>query len=160
VRYALIVTLMIGCYEAPDYAGTHFKCDSEHACPSGQQCISGRCDGSSGIDAPVSSAGVLCGATTCGAGQKCCADFVNGVGCIALAASCTGFAATCDGKEDCGSMRCCETSNLLIGCTATCAGQQQLICRDNADCTDFGASQCCPTVGTMEPWGRCNAACP
>jgi hypothetical protein len=161
VRYAWIVMLVIGCYEAPDYSGTHFKCDSEHACPAGQQCVNGVCNGGGNmIDAPISSAGVLCGTTTCGATQKCCADFVNGLACIAQSASCTGFSATCDGREDCGSMRCCETGSLVIGCTATCVGQAQLICRDNTDCTDSGQSVCCPTVGTMEPWGRCAPACP
>jgi hypothetical protein len=39
-----------------------------------------------------------------------------------------------------------------------CSGQ--LICRDNTDCTDASQPTCCPTVGTMEPWGRCNVACP
>jgi hypothetical protein len=153
--------LAVGCYAAPDYSGTHFKCDSTHACPEGQQCVNGTCSGGSSIDASGSSAGVLCGATTCAATQKCCADLSAGVPtCIALTASCTGFAATCDGKEDCGTMKCCESGTLLIGCVATCAGQGRLICRDNTDCTDATQPNCCASVGTLEPWGRCNAVCP
>src|SRR5215212_7978703 len=99
----------IGCYAAPDYSGTHFKCDSEHACPAGQQCIAGTCGGNM-PDGATSSAGVLCGTTTCSASQKCCADIAaSTVSCIALAVTCTGYSATCDGKEDCGSLNCCET---------------------------------------------------
>ena len=93
--------LMIGCYEAPDYSGTRFKCDSTHACPDGQQCVSGSCSGGSGTDASVSSTGVLCGSITCGATQKCCADLAAGVNsCIALAVTCAGYAATCRAIRD------------------------------------------------------------
>jgi hypothetical protein len=159
VRYAWIVMLVIGCYAAPDYSDTHFKCDSAHACPSGQQCVSGRCSGGNMADASQSSAGVLCGTTTCGAAQKCCADFVSGIACVALSVQCNGYAATCDGAEDCGNMKCCETGSLVIACSATCTGQQ-LVCRDNADCTTAGQPNCCPSVGTMEPWGRCAPTCP
>ena len=116
MRYALLA-MLIGCYEAPDYNGTHFKCDAEHACPAGQPCVAGVCggSGSNAIDAPPSSAGVACGAMTCGASQKCCADFLNGPSCVALSASCTGFAATCDGIEDCNGQKCCETGSVAIG---------------------------------------------
>lgn len=152
---------MIGCYEAPDYSGAHFKCDAEHACPSGQTCVNGTCSdggGSGMIDAPPSESGVACGATTCGAGQKCCADFVSGPTCIAPSASCTGFSATCDGIEDCAGQSCCETGSITIGCAAACSGYT--ICRDNNDCTDPSKPTCCPAIATMEPWGRCNVACP
>ncbi len=161
MRYAWIVILMIGCYEAPDYSGAHFKCDAEHACPDGQQCINGTCggggSGSGMIDAPLSQSGVACGATTCGVNQKCFADFINGPSCIAPSASCTGFSATCDGKEDCGGQSCCETGSVTIGCVAACSGY--VICRDDDDCA-ANMPKCCPAIGTMEPWGRCYVACP
>lgn len=161
MRYAWFAVFVIGCYEAPDYSGTHFKCDSEHACPSGQPCVNGVCggmgSGSNMIDAPPASTGVLCGSIVCGATQKCCADLLNGPTCLAPSASCTGFAATCDGVEDCGTGRCCETGSITIACAPTCAGY--VICRENADCP-ANVPACCAMIGTMEPWGRCMAACP
>ncbi len=151
--------LAFGCYAAPDYSGAHFKCDGEHPCPDGQQCVNSVCSGggSNMVDAATSGNGVACGTATCGASQKCCADFVSGPICIALSASCTGFAATCDGKEDCPGATCCETGTITIGCISTCPGS--VICRESTDCPAV-APICCPSIGTMEPWGRCNVGCP
>ncbi|HEX5060015.1 MAG TPA: hypothetical protein VFV99_11680, partial [Kofleriaceae bacterium] len=89
MRCVWILLLAIGCYEAPDYNGTHFKCDDQHACPDGQQCVNGICGGSGSgsnmIDAPQSMSGVHCGAATCTSSQKCCADLVStSVSCIPL----------------------------------------------------------------------------
>jgi hypothetical protein len=152
--------LAVGCYEAPDYSGTHFKCDSDHACPGGQACVNGVCggmgSGSNMIDAPTSSTGVACGATTCGATQKCCADILNGPSCIAIGAACAGIAATCDGIEDCSGMPCCDVGGATVACGTTCQTQ---ICRDTADCP-ANAAICCTVIGTNEPWGRCYPVCP
>src|SRR4026209_1298974 len=107
-----------------------------HACPSGQMCVNGLCDGngsgSNMPDAPPGANGVLCGATACTSTQKCCADFVNGPSCTALAVTCNGFEATCAGKEDCGTGVCCFDSS-GIACPASCASGQQ-VCRESADC--------------------------
>ncbi len=163
MRYAWLVLLAIGCYEAPDYAGTHFKCDDNHGCPDGQQCVAGVCggngSGSNMPDAATSSAGVICGASVCTGGQKCCADFLSGPHCIAAGASCTaGISATCDGVEDCSGGACCANGSVTVECQTTCSGQT--ICRDAADCVNSGASMCCPSIGTMEPWGKCSNVCP
>lgn len=150
--------LAAGCYSAPDYGGTRFKCDADHGCPEGQTCIAGFCNegsGSNQVDA-ASVTGVLCGGTTCAAGQKCCADVLAGPTCMALGATCAGLSATCDGIEDCNGMPCCD-GNPSIACGTTCASQ---ICREAADCTDPGAPMCCLGVGPSEPWGRCFATCP
>ncbi|HEU4611324.1 MAG TPA: hypothetical protein VFS15_04580 [Kofleriaceae bacterium] len=162
MRCVWLVLFAIGCYSAPDYSGTHFKCDDEHACPDGQPCVDGVCAGSAGsgsdmIDAPISSAGVQCGATTCTGAQKCCADFINGPICVALNAQCAGFTATCDGTEDCGGSPCCDLGGQVIACGTACQAQ---ICLDNADCTGASGSTCCPSIGTGEPWGRCYPICP
>jgi len=156
-----ILLLVIGCYEAPDYSGTHFKCDDQHGCPDGQPCVNGICGGSGSgsnmIDAPPSVVGVRCGATTCTSNQKCCADVVSSlVSCIPVSQTCTGFAATCDGKEDCGNDWCCANGS-TIACAATCTNAT--ICTDNADCP-AQAPMCCPIIGTNEPWGRCYTTCP
>jgi hypothetical protein len=160
VRYALLVMLLVsGCYEAPDYSGTHFKCDADHACPEGQACINGICGGmgsGSNIDAPPSAAGVLCGTTTCAANQKCCSDFIGGPACIAMNATCAGIAATCDGVEDCSGMPCCDVGGATVACASSCQTQ---VCRDNTDCS-ASAPNCCPSIGTNEPWGRCSPVCP
>jgi hypothetical protein len=161
VRYALLAMLMIGCYEAPDYSGTRFKCDVDHPCPPGQTCVSGTCNGNGSngsVDAPTQSAGVLCGATTCDVGEKCCATFINVATCIAVGATCAGIAATCDGIEDCTGGTCCEGGGgQQIACAATCTATT--ICRENTDCPN-SAPMCCPNIGTMEPWGRCFTVCP
>src|SRR5690348_2561204 len=110
----MLVMLAIGCYEAPDYSGTHFKCDDMHACPAGQTCMNGFCSGGgsgSGMpDAPTQANGVKCGAETCSGTQQCCVDFISGIACTAVGAQCNGFSATCDGKEDCGTGVCCGNS--------------------------------------------------
>ena len=157
-----VLLVAIGCYNAPDYDGTHFKCDDNHGCPDGQQCVNGICggmDGGSGsnmIDAPQTAIGVKCGATTCASNQKCCADFINGVSCIALTATCNGFSATCDGKEDCSGGPCCENGS-TIACGTTCVNAT--ICTDTADCP-AQTPLCCTIPQTNEPWGRCYTTCP
>jgi hypothetical protein len=155
--------LAIGCYEAPDYGGTRFKCDADHPCPPGQTCVSGTCNGGGGngsIDAAVPHASVACGTMTCGAGEKCCATLINVPTCIALAATCAGISATCDGVEDCNGGACCDGSggSQQIACAATCTSTT--ICRENTDCPN-NAPMCCMGIGgTNEPWGRCFAVCP
>ncbi|HEY5923966.1 MAG TPA: hypothetical protein VIV11_19940 [Kofleriaceae bacterium] len=161
MRYAWFVLLAIGCYEAPDYSGTRFKCDSEHACPNNQPCVNGFCSAGSGsnmIDSGMPpQVGIACGSATCSGSQKCCVDFVSGPACVAATTSCTGFLAACDGKEDCGGSFCCDISGTVIECATICTNS--VICRDNADCPTT-LSQCCPPTTQFEPWGRCNIACP
>lgn len=157
--------LAVGCYEAPDYSGTRFKCDDQHACPGGQPCIDGLCGGSGGgsdamIDAPPPAVGVACGAMTCGASQKCCADLLAGPSCIPQSATCAGVAATCDGTEDCAGNACCESGGGVAACGTSPTCPNQTICRENADCTNPAQRLCCTVPGTMEPWGRCFTACP
>jgi len=153
----------MGCYEAPDYTATRFKCDAVHACPDNQVCVSGVCSGGgSGGDASRA-VGVTCGATTCAVDQQCCLDFLTALRCTALGTSCDGIAVTCDGTEDCGGTACCGDIGLSIGCTGTAIcpnpGQDQ-ICRDTSDCTSSVAKQCCFDVGLPgEPWGRCTPFC-
>jgi hypothetical protein len=164
VRYVVIVMLALGCYEAPDYSGARFKCDDKHACPAGQQCVNGLCggggSGGSGTDSGMTSqSSVACAGETCGANQKCCVDFVtSGVSCIATGAQCNGFSATCDGKEDCSGGFCCESGGGTIGCGAACSSGT--ICLEAADCPSTTPMCCMGLGGTMEPWGRCNVACP
>jgi hypothetical protein len=155
--------LVVGCYQAPDYGGTQFKCDADHPCPAGQPCVAGVCNGSGGgsaaVDAATNGVGVQCGATACAATQKCCFDFIGAPSCIAVGATCAGIAATCDGLEDCSGGNCCETGGTQIACAPTCP--TQTICLDNADCINASGSQCCMGAGGIsEPWGRCFAACP
>lgn len=166
----LLITAMcvlaIGCYEAPDYTATRFKCDSTHACPGNQSCVNGACTGGIG-DAGVSSQiGVACGGTTCVAGHTCCLDFAFGPGCVVGGgAACDGIVVTCDGVEDCGGNACCESGiGFQISCSSsllcTSPGVSQ-ICRDATDCTDPTAKMCCYDVGLPgEPWGRCRPGCP
>jgi hypothetical protein len=149
----------MGCYEAPDYTATRFKCDATHACPDSQVCVSGVCSGGN-VSKVV---GVSCGAITCAVDQQCCLDFVLTLRCTALGTSCDGIGVTCDGTEDCGGNACCEGISLSIGCvgTAICPnpGQDQ-ICRDATDCTGPVARQCCFDDGLPgEPWGRCAPFC-
>lgn len=153
--------LAMGCYEAPDYAATRFKCDAAHTCPDNQICVNGACSGGNGRSSTV---GVSCGAITCTASQQCCLDIVSPPYCTALSASCTGITATCDGIEDCHGNACCEDIGLSIACsgTTTCPslGQDQ-ICLDTGDCTNPAAKQCCFGDGLPgEPWGRCEPICP
>lgn len=153
--------LAVGCYEAPDYNGTHFKCDSSHACPNGQPCINGMCGGmgSNMPDAPPQQAnGVKCGSATCTGTQLCCEDFVNPVSCIAPSATCIGISAACDGKEDCAGQLCCQTGSAAIVCAASC-GAGQAICIENADCPSQ-MPMCCPPTTIYEPWGTCRITCP
>jgi len=152
--------LAIGCYEAPDYKTTRFKCDAAHACPDTQACVNGACSGGGG-----NAVGVACGAITCAVNQQCCADFVAAPTCAPLGASCNGVAATCDGIEDCNGNACCEqTIVLAISCASTPVCQdaaQDQICRDAGDCTDPAAALCCFGLGLPgEPWGRCGPLCP
>jgi hypothetical protein len=151
----------MGCYEAPDYTATRFKCDPTHACPGTQVCVNAVCN--SGPDSGTSNlVGVSCGATTCAAGQECCLDFVAAPHCTA-SGSCDGVPAACDGIEDCGGNACCEGIGLAIACggTSICPDQgQDQICRDPTDCTNPAARQCCFGVGLPgEPWGRCQPRC-
>lgn len=157
MRYAWLVLLAVGCYEAPDYSGTRFKCDDAHPCPNGQACVNGVCGGTVEVDAPASELGVECGGTTCGADQKCCADLFGTPSCIALGAVCAGVAATCDGIEDCGGNPCCELGG-VVSCATSCASN--IICRQDEDCTNPSLPRCCIVQGTGEPWGRCLTVCP
>ena len=152
----------IGCYEAPDYTATRFKCDAAHACPGTQACVAGQCSGGGGSDTS-NLVGVTCGSITCAADQQCCLDFLAQLHCTAVGASCDGFAATCDGIEDCRGNACCELLGLDVGCSSTLScpnpGQDQ-ICRDTTDCTSPAARQCCFGDGLPgEPWGRCEPIC-
>jgi hypothetical protein len=150
--------LAMGCYEAPDYTATRFKCDTAHVCPDNQICVSGTCSrGGGGPD----TVGVSCGQITCAVDQQCCIDIVDAPHCTALNQSCDAIAATCDGIEDCHGNACCEQIDLSIACSgaATCSGQDQ-ICLDTADCTNPAAKQCCFGDGLPgEPWGRCRPTC-
>jgi hypothetical protein len=161
VRFAVIVMLAMGCYEAPDYSGARFKCDAEHACPAGQDCINGLCGGggSNMIDSGTSpQSSVACGSATCGANQKCCMDFLSsGLSCLALGAMCNGLSASCDGKEDCsGGGSCCGTGT-ASACAATCT---ITVCREPTDCPASSPVCCFNVGGTMTPWGQCHLACP
>lgn len=158
MRYVWLVILAMGCYEPPDYDGTHFKCDDAHGCPAGQRCIDGICGdgGSNATDAAPPSLGVQCGASVCTSGQKCCVDLASAPSCIPLASTCAGIAATCDGIEDCSGSMCCDGGGQTIAC-GTCA---TAVCRDNDDCTSAAAPVCCPDVVPYTPWGRCSPACP
>lgn len=166
MRFAWLALVCFGCYSAPDYDDTRFKCNAQHGCPDGQVCISGFCtvmsgngDGGSTMDVAPGGTGVVCGSMTCSTNQKCCADFVNGPSCIALTAGCSGYEATCDGIEDCNGGSCCDTGGSMIGCEASCNTTQQ-ICREDADCTNNNLPKCCFGTGANEPWGRCWNACP
>lgn len=164
MRYACVLLVLIGCYSAPDYDGTHFKCDADHPCPAGQPCVDGVCNGdgngSNTIDAAVPTVGVACGTMTCGTGQKCCADFLGTPSCMAMGATCAGISATCDGTEDCAGLPCCDGAGTQIACGTSPSCPNQTICRDNADCTNPNQPSCCAVIGTMEPWGRCATLCP
>ena len=168
MRYALYVLFAVGCYSAPDYGGTHFKCDAEHACPDNQPCINGYCngDGGSGSGNPDSNMGqpdaggangVICATATCGTGMKCCFDFISAPVCTPLAQACNGLSATCDGVEDCDGSPCCDVSNTISCGTVSCQNQ---ICREAADCKNPNTPLCCTNTGTGEPWGHCYNACP
>jgi hypothetical protein len=179
VRHLLTAMCLftIACYEAPDYAATHFKCDIAHVCPGDQRCVNSVCMdgaiGSGGSDAGAgvgvdggapAQVGVACGAVTCAAAQQCCVDFMSVPHCQAPGASCDGVVAGCDGIEDCGGKACCEAGvGLAISCggATTCPSGYDEICRDATDCTDPGTRQCCFGVGFPgEPWGRCRPGCP
>ena len=172
MRCAVLLLVIVGCYEAPDYSGTRFKCDVDHPCPEGQLCSSGFCtetmtsdggrnDGSprdsSMIDTAPGGAGVLCGSIVCGSQQKCCADFAAGPSCVALGAGCNGYAATCDGTEDCAGIPCCDVGGQMIQCATSCP--TLTICREPADCTNPQLPYCCFGTGFNEPWGRCLNGC-
>jgi hypothetical protein len=155
----------MGCYEAPDYTATRFRCDPTHACPGTQVCVSGACSGGGNDSGTSDPAGVSCGAITCAADQQCCLDFITLPHCTALGASCDGIAATCDGLEDCRGNACCEGAfglPIVCGSTPICPSpDQDQICRDADDCTNPLARQCCLGVGLpAEPWGRCRPGCP
>lgn len=165
---AVIAALVAGCYQDPDYGGTHFKCDASHACPGSQVCVNGSCAAGvgGGPDGGVTGGnGVLCGTSTCTAGQQCCAEFSGGLSCAPTGTSCiAGFAATCDGIEDCGGLACCmdgaDRAPASCSTMAACRSLPDQLCRDAMDCTDPQARQCCFGVGSLnEPWGRCLPGC-
>lgn len=148
---ATIGVFLIGCYSDPDYGATRFKCDAAHACPADQRCVDGACTGGAGVAGTVA-----CGSASCAADQKCCSDFLGGLACVALADSCAGTEAACDGIEDCNGNACCASlAGFSIACgAATCDDQ---ICLDASDCTSDAAKQCC--LGGGDPWGHCKATC-
>jgi hypothetical protein len=151
----VILGLVAGCYQDPDYSGTRFRCDDVRGCPAGQTCIGGMCsDGSGGPDAGGAD-GVACGSQRCANGDQCCVDFIGAPSCLAAGVTCAGFAATCDGIEDCDGNACCR-EGAAIACGAACNEQ---ICLEPADCPP-GAAMCCFGITLGEPWGHCLAACP
>lgn len=156
---ASISLAFAACYAEPDYDGTRFRCDAVRGCPPGQTCIGGFCTTVDGGTMPFPDGGagsVSCDTATCASPQHCCVDFINPPRCIPAGASCGGFAAACDGIEDCGGSPCCDLGSGSIGCGTTCSNR---ICRDEADCPT--TLQCCfGATGTNEPWGRCFQTCP
>jgi hypothetical protein len=138
-------------YSDPNYNGTHFHCDDQHACPAGQLCISNVCGGGSGSGSGSGMGdGIKCGgAGVCAAGSACCSDPINGDRCIAASDSCPGESALCDGVEDCSTgQRCCS-----IG-SPHCAADScnDAACTEPSDCPAV-FTQCCFDFGA--PWGRC-----
>jgi hypothetical protein len=158
LRALATIVVLAGCYEAPDYRSTHFKCDDTHACPDGQSCITGTCMvGGSEIDANGSGSqeGVACAGTTCTGGDNCCVDFVGSPHCIPAGTFCNGYSASCDGTEDCAGSPCCLiTGGTQTACGASCTNQA---CLDNTDCLNASMPMCC--LGGLTPWGRCMPAC-
>ena len=140
---AVVLALLAGC--APDYEHTAFRCDAEHGCPAGQECLVGRCR----RGAPTGD-GVVCGTATCDLTQQCCLDLFNPARCIAAGDVCPGTSALCDGVEDCQAGDRCCTGGSSVSCDASC---DDAVCRDAADCPST-APNCCPSDTT--PWGECS----
>jgi hypothetical protein len=133
-------------FDDPDFGDTHFDCDADHPCPTGQVCTAGRCE------EPTSIGTVACGADTCSGGAACCASALEDT-CAAIE-SCPGPGATCDEVEDCSAGRCCtiDAAENVIGCgPATC---EDPICLHADDCP-IERAQCCNFPGNVEPWGHC-----
>ena len=150
-----VLVLLAACYGAPDYTGTGFRCDADHGCPDGQQCIAGVCTASGSGSNGSGFDGIKCGVGgTCGAGMECCADQAHPYHCVPVGQQCLGEYATCDGVEDCtNGQKCCDTGT-PTACAASCAAYA---CTDTTDCPS-NAPMCCfinPTV----PWGRCEPVC-
>jgi hypothetical protein len=98
-------------------------------------------------DAPGMS-GVVCGADTCDATEKCCIT-VSGMAtmstCVPLMDPCGGVALECDGPEDCdtGDTCCAAPMGAEAGCRGVCMGLA--LCHTTADCpTD--EPNCCPSM--------------
>ena len=148
-----VLVLLAACYGAPDYTGTAFKCDAQHGCPDGQQCIGGLCTGSGSSGGGFD--GIKCGVGgTCGSGMECCADQVNPFHCVPVGQSCLGIYATCDGVEDCPMGEHCCDNNTPTACGSACAA---VACTDTTDCPS--AQPVCCFLDPAVPWGRCETAC-
>jgi hypothetical protein len=135
--------MLVGC--TPSLDGTAFKCDADHACPSDQSCIFGRCR----LVAPVA---IGCGSSSCTPDEECCVDDTNPPRCIAATDSCPGTSALCDSIDDCGSgEHCCDADTTACGvdCSVTA-------CKTDVDCPSTEPN-CCPQSDL--PWGTCMLSC-
>lgn len=136
-------------YSAPDYSGTAFKCDDQHPCLDGQQCIAGVCHGT-GVGSNAD--GVKCGGSlVCPVGMACCADPIAAPKCIPATGSCIYFSASCDGIEDCATGQVC----CMAGQSAACGSPScpVVLCTDASDCPSAAPACCFPSANL--PWGEC-----
>lgn len=127
----------------PSLEGTSFRCDADHACPTDQTCLFGRCRRHPAAD-------IGCGDSTCNGTQQCCVDNANGPRCIAAGEICPGdHAAVCDGLDDCGTDEHCCNAN-TTACGLTC---EDYACSTDDDCPET-VPHCCPQA--IVPWGQCS----
>ena len=102
--------------------------------------------------------GVVCGATTCGITQACCA-FPSAPYCADTGGvdGCQTLSARCDGVEDCvqGATKqfCCqaEDTDTPGHCAASC---DIYVCRAADDCPG-SLPLCCAIPGGQIPWKAC-----
>jgi len=134
----------------------------------GVACDAGTCR-SRVIGVAATYAGIPCGLRICQAGQQVCCVTASQPfhDCLLTTDPCgsEGFAATCDGPEDCGAGEsCCDPSGVTTGnfCgKGGCLAQELTVCHAATDCRS--GYSCCPATFQGWPHKTCQvsgAACP
>lgn len=140
-------------YTQPDLRGVPFRCDLEHPCPDGIECVDSICGKTPSIDA-APPLGPSCGAVTCAPPMECCDGVAGGFRCQAHGQACDGVVTTCDGPEDCPGKECC-----IIGIQGTCTATGTCLaisCHVDDDCKG-ALGKCCPAPPLA--WKRCAISC-
>lgn len=158
-RLAIIaIVVASGCYEAPDYADTRFRCGENSRCPNGYTCLHGACERGVPTDGRTDAQtieGILCDGTRCAIGDVCCV-YLGSATCKPPGQGPCARTATCDFTSDtCGIVDiCCQTPN-GADCVPWLECQSTYVCEGPGDATCWNTPKCCASVDG--PWGVCGS---